>query len=137
MANNISTSKEREQAFILVFEKAFNPDTQMTELYDMAVENEYIVPSSFTKKLAFSADERCGEIDEIIEKYSVGWKISRISKVALSVLRIAVCEMLSEKSAPVGVVINEAVELCKMYAEKSDYSFVNGILSSVAKGELG
>ena len=102
----------------------------------MAVENEFISASEFTKKLALFTDENCGRIDEVIEKYSVGWKINRISKVALAVLRTAIGEMLSDIDTPVGVIINEAVELCKSYAEKSDYSFVNGILSSVAKEEL-
>ncbi len=132
----MTTSKAREQAFILTFEKSFNADTELSEIYEMAVENEFISASEFTKKLAFFTDENCGRIDEVIEKYSVGWKINRISKVALAVLRTAIGEMLSDIETPVGVIINEAVELCKSYAEKSDYSFVNGILSSVAKEEL-
>ncbi len=132
----MTTSKAREQAFILTFEKSFNADTALSEIYDMAVENEFISASEFTKKLAFFTDENREKIDETIEKYSVGWKINRISKVALAVLRTAIGEMLSDIDTPVGVIINEAVELCKSYAEKSDYSFVNGILSSVAKEAL-
>ena len=133
----MTTSKAREQAFILVFEKQFNDDVDISELYKLAIENEYITDSEFTKKLAFSAIEKSEEIDKMIEKYAVGWKISRISKVALAVLRIAICEIFSDFGTPVGVVINEAVELCKTYAEKTDYSFVNGILSSVVKEEAG
>ena len=49
-------------------------------------------------------------------------------------MRLAICEMKFFEDIPVGVSINEAVELCKKYAAKDDYSFVNGILSSIAKG---
>ena len=73
------------------------------------------------------------EIDAVIEKYSIGWKISRISKVALAVLRLAVCEMMFIDDVPTGVSINEAVELCKKYAANAEPAFVNGILGTVAK----
>ena len=75
------------------------------------------------------------EIDGIIEKNLKNWKMNRISKVALAVMRLAICEMRFFDDIPVGVSINEAVELCKKYAAKDDYSFVNGILSAVAKEE--
>lgn len=131
----MTTTKAREQAFIIIFEKSFNQEIELSEIYNMAVETECISDSKFTKKLVFFTNENVEKIDEIIEKYSVGWKINRISKVALAVLRIAIGEILSDIDTPVGVVINEAVELCKTYAEKTDYSFVNGILSSFVKEE--
>ncbi len=127
--------EEREQAFILLFEKSFNEETELSELYDLAVENEVVCGSEFVKTLAFKAWENIAEIDAAIEKYSVGWKISRISKVALAVLRLAVCEIRYFDDIPVKVSINEAVELCKKFASKDDYSFVNGILGSVSKEE--
>ena len=61
--------------------------------------------------------------------------MNRISKVALSALRLSVCEMLYISEIPVGVSINEAVELCKKYATAEDASFVNGILGSVSRNE--
>jgi N utilization substance protein B len=125
----------REQAFILLFEKSFNPETEINELYETAVENEIIEESAFSKTLADKVTENIAEIDAVIEKYSVKWKMSRISKVSLAVMRLAICEMQYFDDIPVGVSINEAVELCKKYAAKDDYSFVNGILSSVAKEE--
>lgn len=78
--------------------------------------------------------EKQAEIDPVIEKYSVGWKIARMSKVAVAVLRLAVYEILYTET-PVGVAINEAVELSKKYASKEDCAFVNGVLGSVAKEE--
>lgn len=125
--------EEREQVFILLFEKSFNSDTDMGQLYDFAIENEVITGSDFVKTLLNKTWENIEEIDGNIEKFSVGWKINRISKVALAVLRLAVCEILYFDDIPVGVSINEAVELCKKYAAKEDSSFVNGILGSLSK----
>ena len=125
--------EEREQAFILLFEKTFNEETEIAELYDFAIENEVITGSDFIKSLAFKAWENVENIDSVIGKYSVGWKLSRISKVALAVLRLAVCEILYFDDIPAGVSINEAVELCKKYAAKEDAAYVNGLLGTAAK----
>ncbi len=133
--NMLTRREEREQAFILLFEKSFNAETEISELYEIAVENEVIAESDFIKKLSSKVIENQEAIDAIIEKNSVKWKMSRISKVALAVMRLAICEMFYFDDIPVGVSINEAVELCKKYAAKDDYAFVNGILSSVAKEE--
>lgn len=129
----LTRREEREQAFILLFEKAFNAETEVAELYDFAIENEVITGSDFIKSLLFKTWENVESIDSVIEKYSVGWKLSRISKVALAVLRLAICEMLYFDDIPAGVSINEAVELCKKYAAKDDAAFVNGLLGSAAK----
>ena len=131
----MTRSEEREQAFILLFEKAFNAETEVAELYDFAIENEVITGSDFVKSLLFKTWENVENIDSVIEKYSVSWKLNRISKVALAVLRLAICEMLYFDDIPAGVSINEAVELCKKYASGDDQSFVNGVLGSVSKEE--
>lgn len=73
------------------------------------------------------------EIDEIIETYAVGWKVSRISKVSLAVLRLAIFEILYVDDAPTGAVINEAVEIARRYEEEDKVSFINGILGSFAR----
>lgn len=125
--------EEREQAFILLFEKAFNAETEVAELYDFAIENEVITGSDFVKSLLLKTWENVENIDGMIEKYSVGWKLGRISKVALAVLRLSFCEILYFDDIPVGVSINEAVELCKKYAAKDDAAFVNGLLGSASK----
>ena len=131
----LTRREEREQAFILLFEKSFNAEVTVSELYEMAVENEIIVESDFAKNLAVKVNENLEVIDAAIEKNSAKWKMNRISKVALAVLRMAICEMLYFDDIPVGVSINEAVELCKKYAAKDDASFVNGLLGSVSKEE--
>lgn len=131
----LTRREEREQAFFLVFEKAFNSETDFQELYDLALETEIVSDSAFVKELSFKTNENIESIDPVIEKYCIGWKMSRISKVALAVLRLAVCEILYFDDIPVSVSINEAVELCKKYASEEDKSFVNGVLRSVSKEE--
>ena len=74
-------------------------------------------------------------IDELLNKISEGWKTSRMSKVDLCVLRLAVYEMLYDENVPVSVAINEAVEIAKNYGGDDSGSFVNGILGKIAKGE--
>lgn len=74
------------------------------------------------------------EIDEFVSRYSKDWMIDRISRVDLSILRVAIYEMLYRKEdVPTGAAINEAVELAKRYGGERSYAFVNGILGSVAK----
>ncbi len=131
----LTRREEREQAFILLFEKSFNAEITVSELYDTAIENEIVAESDFTKNLALKVSENLEVIDAAIERNSAKWKMNRISKVALAVMRLAICEILFYDDIPVGVSINEAVELCKKYASKDDYSFVNGVLSTIAKEE--
>lgn len=72
-------------------------------------------------------------IDKTIEKYSKGWKINRISKVDLSILRLSIYEISFRADIPFNVSINEAVELAKRYSNEDAGAFVNGILGKVAK----
>lgn len=75
------------------------------------------------------------EIDGFIERYSSGWKLERISKTALAVMRCAICEMLYT-DIPAGAAINEAVELAKGYEPDETVSFINGVLGSFCRNEL-
>ncbi|MBR6479301.1 MAG: transcription antitermination factor NusB [Clostridia bacterium] len=99
----------------------------------MVVESEFLNESDYTKRLAVATAENLEEIDRRISEFTVGWTLDRITKVSLSILRIAVCEMLYFDDVPVGVSINEAVELAKNYATKEDSQFINGVLGSIAK----
>ena len=74
------------------------------------------------------------EIDDLIEKSSRGWKLERISKTALAVLRCALCEILYMDDIPDAAAINEAVELAKGYDEPDTVSFINGVLGSFMRG---
>ena len=72
------------------------------------------------------------EIDEIIDGSAQNWKTSRMAKVELTLIRLAVYEIRFEEEIPTGVAINEAVELAKAYGEENSASFVNGVLARIA-----
>lgn len=126
----MTRAQEREQAFILIFERAFNMDVDADDIIGYAVEARLLEPSVFSVSLFKQTYEKLSEIDAVIEKYAIGWKIDRLSKVTLSVLRLAICEILFVDSIPQGVSANEAVELAKKYATADDAAFINGVLGS-------
>lgn len=128
----MTRKQAREEAFILIFEKQFN-DSSVEELLELAAEVRELTPDDYIKDVFCGVFDNIAEIDSIISDTAVGWRIERISKTALSVLRLAIYEIKYVDSIPESVSINEAVELCKKYATKEDASFVNGILSTVVK----
>lgn len=128
--------ESRELAFILIFEKSFQGDISITELIDSAVELELFPQNDFAENLAKKVFLNLEEIDSVISENLVGWSAKRISKVTKAILRLAVCEMLYSENMPVGVAINEAVEIAKKYASQEDASYINGVLGSIAKKNL-
>ena len=99
----------------------------------IAIEAEVISKDKMTTDIVKTAEEHIDDIDAVIEKNLKGWSKQRISKVSLALLRMAVCEMKYFEKVPVGVSINEAVELCKVYGSDEDKGFVNGILGSISR----
>ncbi len=124
--------EEREQAFILVFEKMFRSET-MEEIFDCAIEARDYIENEYVREVAVGVYANAEQIDSLIAKNSKGWSISRISKVGLAAMRIAIYEILYKEEIPLSVSINEAVELIKKYATEKDASFANGILGTIAK----
>lgn len=143
----------RELAVQLAFRLAQNPVASIGETIDEFFEREYYdtlskvdeLPKEFPEKkqieyirrLAEGAERHRGELDGYISTYSRGWKVSRISKTALAVLRVALYEILYMEDIPNSAAINEAVELCKGYDDEETVAFVNGVLGGFMRGELG
>jgi len=128
----MTRKQAREEAFILVFEKVFN-DCAVEEILEIAAEARDLEPDEYIKKVFTGVYENVEEIDGMISENAVGWKIERISKTALCILRLAIFEILYMEDIPASVSINEAVEIAKKYASGEDASFINGILSTVVK----
>lgn len=128
----MTRKQAREETFILIFEKEFNDDS-LQDILSLAEEVRDIEADEYVKKVFFGVFENLEKIDEIISTNAVGWSIKRITKTALAILRLSVYEIEYYDEIPVSVSINEAVELAKKYATKEDASFINGILSTVAK----
>ena len=128
----MTRKQAREQAFILGFESLFTEDTvaEIAETFSYAMGREV---DPFALSLCHGIEENIEVIDQKIEAHLTGWKIGRISRVSLALLRIAVYEILKEADIPESVSINEAVELSKKYGTDKSYRFVNGILASIAK----
>ena len=122
----------REEAFILIFEKVFSKES-VEDILEAALEARDLVPDEYIKTVFNGVYDNVEELDGIISENAVGWKIDRISKTALCVLRLSIFEIKYMVEIPLSVSINEAVEICKKYATEEDASFVNGILSTVAK----
>lgn len=87
--------------------------------------------------LAKATLEKRSQIDKTIEKSAPAWPIEQISPVDLSVLRLAIFELLyKEEKEPYKVIVDEAVEIAKKYGDKSSPSFVNGVLGTVIKENI-
>ena len=131
---NITRRSAREQAFILLFEMSFSDDEfSLEQIKENAMDSRDVEFCDYAVKVAQGVDKNKDEIDEIISSHlKKGWKISRISKVSLAVLRLAIYEMKYEKDLPFAVSINEAVELSKEFSI-DESGFVNGILGAVSR----
>ncbi len=132
----IGRSAIREHVFVLLFESLFSSREEMekqTENYFEGLEKPVDDESgSYIEQRFHDVEEKLPEIDALIEEKSTGWKIGRIGKVELSILRLAVYEILYDEKVPVSVAINEAVELSKKYGQDQAGSFVNGVLAKFA-----
>ena len=133
---SVSRRESRELAFMILFDKSFNPDMSLNEIIDCAVEEELILEDEFAVELATHATENIDRIDAIISDKFTKWTIGRLPKVSLAILRVAIAEMLYIENVPVGVSINEAVEIAKKFAAKEDASFINGVLGNIARSDL-
>lgn len=123
-------SEEREQAFYLVFESMFSGEpSQAVALYSEAMEPV----GDYARAVYDGVCEKQEELDAVIETYLKGWKINRLPKVNLSILRLAVYEISYCEDVPDSVAINEAVELGKKYAGKEDAAFINGVLGAFVR----
>ena len=131
----MSRSVAREVAMKLVYSRLLGGDdtpdaglekSEIKEPLDLADE-------TFSLELADGVEATLGEVDALIAENTVDWSIDRISRVDLAILRVAVYEMLYREDVPTGASINEAVELAKRFGGERSYSFVNGILGTIAK----
>ena len=148
--------KAREIVLCLVFEKEYQKDLGCVKLYDDLFENCGIdeicnsfgepetgnkekiedmgkINEDYIKNTFFGVFRHIEQIDDIISGSTIGWEYSRISKISMALLRIAVYEILYADDIPDSVAINEAVELSKRYDDAEAYTFINGVLGAVVK----
>ena len=128
-------SESREHIFKMVFGLEFNTADEMPqqlELYFDQLEEAQEKDREYIQKKAQAVAERKEEIDKLINEHTTGWKTTRMNKVDLTILRLAVYEMKWDDDVPVSVAINEAVELAKRFGGDESPSFINGVLARIA-----
>ncbi len=129
-------SELREQIFYLLFRIPFIDPEEM-EQQEALFFSERDEPLSakdeqYIREKYENIRDKLGEIDEAINRETVGWDTERMGKVDLAIIRLAVYEIRYDDTVPVGVAINEAVELAKKYGQDESASFVNGVLAKFA-----
>ena len=137
MANRkitVQEKRERRNALLeIMFESEFRKDESPEEIYLISSEERELSQDTrnYVKNIYFDLTDKLATVDELINKASAGWKTTRISKLSLCILRIAVYEMLYVEDIPAVISINEAVELSKKYDDPKAKSFINGVLNKV------
>ena len=139
----------REIAVMLCFREAMNPTGEM---FDNFFEREYFssleseddlfadFPDEseleYIRRLTEGVKEHHREFDDYIDRYSKGWKLGRISRIAVAIMCVAMYEVLYMDDIPDSAAINEAVEIAKGYEVAETVSFINGILGSFYRAEI-
>jgi N utilization substance protein B len=125
----------REHIFLMLFRKDFHEATELTEqmeLYIAELETPSLEEYTYLTNRFQTVVSHLEEIDQILSEAASGWKLNRMNKVDLTILRLAVYEMKFDEDVPVKVAINEAVEMAKTFGGDESPSFVNGVLAKLA-----
>lgn len=146
----MTRTNAREIAIHFTFELSFS-DQSADELLENFFNREYFAllgeeeplytefpnekQREYIRTLVRGAFQHGAELDGYIEKYAVGWKFSRIGRVAASIMRVAMYEILYMPDVPNAAAINDAVEIAKGYEGEETVKFINGILGSFVRGE--
>ena len=128
-------SELREHIFKILFGIEFRDGAEFSEqigTYTEEMEGAGPQELEYVKTKTEKIKEKIPEIDELLNSHTTGWKTSRMNKVDLTILRLAVYEMKWDETVPVGVANNEAVELAKKYSSEEGPAFVNGMLAKLA-----
>ena len=125
----------RELIFKMVFRVEFHNEEEIPEqlrLFMDTLESAGEADRAYIEHKVQDILAHLEEIDGIIDSSAQNWKTSRMAKVELTLIRLAVYEIRFDDDIPTGVAINEAVELAKAYGEENSASFVNGVLARIA-----
>ena len=139
----------RELAVHLIYAREFTGDEPQKVVADrlekeyyanLAAENQVYTDRPSKAQVAYldnvvsGVANRTDEMNEKIQQYSIGWDVSRISKLARTIMQLAIFEILYVEDVPTGVAISEAVRIAKMYDGDDTGAFVNGVLGAFARG---
>ena len=125
-------SDARERALYLLYE-AHSKGIAPAATIDIQV----LEPDELTQELVRGVDGNLAQLDELIAAKAKGWTLARMPVLDLSVMRLAVFELIERPHVPTAVVLNEAVELAKRYSTDDSGRFVNGVLAAIAADVRG
>ena len=131
----MNRSLAREIAMKMLYAASLGGEESMSEVLEQSEQVDTLDDGdkTFLENLVAGVYARQEELDGVIEKHVQGWALNRLARVDLTILRMAAYELMYMPEVPVGVAINEAVELAKAYGEDKSSGFINGILGSVAR----
>lgn len=135
----MTRSQIRRYIFTILFRVDFTEKSEFSEQITFALEEigaEQKLSEQVTQYIRTKTTdivERLADIDALIGSEAQGWKLPRIGKAELTILRLAVYEMKYEEDIPVRVAINEAVELAKVYCDEEAKGFVNAVLGNIER----
>lgn len=132
----MTRSELRKNIFKIIFRLEFHQGEAMEEqlklrLEELEAEGVQESELDYIGKKAQAIIDCMDELDEVIGAHSKGWKVDRLGKTELAILRLAAYEILKDEDIPKSVAINEAVELAKMYSSDEAPRFINGILAKI------
>lgn len=125
----------REHIFLMLFRKDFHEVSELNEqmdLYISELEKPTVEEYAYLTSRFQNVIQKLEDIDTILSEASSGWKLNRMGKVDLTILRLAVYEMRFDEDTPVKVAINEAVEMAKKFGGDDSPGFINGVLAKLA-----
>lgn len=119
-------------------DRFFDKEHYVTMVEENSIFSEYPDQNAmnYIRTVVCLISEHFNELDSYIEKYANGWKVKRISRTAVAIMRCAICEILWLSDVPNAAAINEAIELAKKYENEEVVSFINGILGGFIRGEI-
>lgn len=129
----MTRSQLREHTFRVLFSNGVDVGATRQE----QIESYFIMEDVSDKDKAYiverciNIEEKLEEIDQVLNDRTTGWKVSRMNRVDLAILRLAYYEIKNDETVPTGVAINEAVELAKKYSSDEGPAFVNGVLAKL------
>ena len=128
----LSRRTARENAFLAAFAASFDC-ADPSEVRELQIEEGEHPLDAFAQSLLDSYYENSAYINELIANHLKGWTLERIPRVSLTIMRLALSEILYGNEKLPGVAINEAVEITKKFGGDNDYQFVNGLLGNVVR----
>lgn len=132
----MSRKRSREVAMELLFQISINKDDVSEMIKNFKENTDYDINEidmNYVERILNGVLNNIVNIDNTIEKYLISWKLNRVSRINLAILRLCTYEMLFENDIPDKVSINEALELAKKYSDDKSVPFLNGVLDKIVK----